>query len=107
MELLEVTPPTFRELLQAIVEEKIKNTHNSELYKIVKKELMNCCEMNARNMNCFVDVKDLIPYIIHNENFKTHTYDKNFSILVFNVVKLICIELNLDFDGCLISWKEI
>lgn len=95
--------PTFKDLLQAIVDERRKIIKNTDFYKYIEKSIRAKCEEAARDLNEEICLRDLYKYLISNELF--NTLGAKFSANTLNdTIKCICNDLGLDYKDGVISW---
>ena len=95
--------PSFRDLLQAIVDERRKAIKNTDFYKYVEKSIRAKCEEAARDLKVDIHFKDLCKQLLSDELFKVVGAKFSAEILI-DTIKCICNDLELNYNDGVISW---
>ena len=95
--------PSFKDLLQAIVDERRKAIKNTDFYKCVEKSIRAKCEESARDLKVEIRFKDLCKQLLSDELFKVVGAKFSAEILI-DTIKCICNDLELNCKDGVISW---
>jgi hypothetical protein len=96
---------TFRERLLLIQKRAQESRKESILYKNIKERIETNCERAAyENKNCLY-IEDLFLSDFISYNFRQYYEDMN--KVVDGMIRSICKELDLGFDGQYITWSNI
>ena len=93
--------PSFKDLLEAIMEERRNGIRDSDTYKFIECTIKEKCEEAARELKTSILLGEV--GLINNSLFKTMKY-KFSSPMLLDSIYCICRKLELEFDGREISW---
>ena len=96
--------PSFKDLLQAIVEERRSSIKNTDFYKYIEKGIRAKCEESARELREEITLHDLSKHLCSNTLFQTLKVKFSAEILL-DTIKCICKDLGLEYKDGVISWK--
>ena len=72
--------PSFKDLLQAVIEERRSSIKNTDFYKYVEKGIRAKCEESARELREEITLHDLSKHLCSNSFSLGMTYTSNYLI---------------------------
>lgn len=95
--------PSFKDLLQAIVQDRRNIVKNTDFYKYVEKSIKSKCEEEARNLREEISLHDLSKHLCSSALFQTLGAKFTAEVLL-DTIKCICRDLGLEYKEGVISW---